>query len=221
MPNEKEIKQIEKNNIYLSNRKVWNEAAGLWKANAVMWKMLAIGSLILNFFAVGGMIYASQLPDVVPMVYREDASGDLTLVGIPNKALKADNGAITNQLGAYVTAIREVPLSEGLRSRNISIAKQFSSTQVWETNIAQMMLDEYKTVGMGEQLIVFKSALPISDHIWQLEWKEYKNGKYTASFKANIDFTIVKGSFKNPEDRMHNPFGLVVKDMVVTTVLGS
>jgi type IV secretory pathway TrbF-like protein len=84
-----------------------------------------------------------------------------------------------------------------------------------------MMLDEYKAVGMGEQLISFKSALPISNHMWQLEWKEYKNGKYTASYKANIDFTVVKGSFKNPEDRMHNPFGLVVKDMVVTQVLGS
>ena len=224
MSNEKEqkdIKQMEKNNIYLNKRKEWNEATGLWRANAVMWRMFAIASLILNFFAVGGMIYAAQLPDVVPMVYREDASGGLTLVGIPNKVLKPDNGAITNQLAAYITAVREVPLSEGLRSRNISIAKQFSSTQVWEANIAPMMLDEYKAVGMGEQLITFKSALPINNHIWQLEWKEYKNGKYTATFKANIDYTVSKGSFKNPDDRMHNPYGIVVKDMVVTQVLGS
>ncbi len=215
------IKKLEQANPYLSNRKDWNETTGLWRANAVMWRTVAFIMMGITTLAVLGMIYAAQLPDVVPLVYREDASGGLIMVGIPNRALKPDSGALTNQLSGYIRSIREVPLSEGLRQRNIRLVKRLSTSQLFTNNIAPMMRDEYGIVGMGEQLIDIRSAIPLNNHLWQIDWEEYKNSKPVGRFKANIDFTLTKGDFKDPEARMYNPFGIVVKDVVVSQVMGS
>ncbi len=133
------IKKLEQANSYLSNRKDWNETTGLWRANAVMWRTVAFIMMGITTLAVLGMIYAAQLPDVVPLVYREDASGGLIMVGIPNRALKPDSGALTNQLSGYIRSIREVPLSEGLRQRNIRLVKRLSTSQLFTNNIAPMM----------------------------------------------------------------------------------
>lgn len=207
-------------NRYLDNQNDWNEINGLHKANAVMWRTIAFISNFITVLAVCGMIYAASLPDIVPVVYREDASGGLTLVGIPNKALKADNGMISNQLRGYIQALREVPLSNALRQRNVHTVKVMTLNTLFSAQIAPMMRDEYANIGMSEQLILIRSAMPISKNIWQVEWDETKDGKKIGRYKANIEFTTLQGSFKDPDERMYNPLGIRITDFNLSSVVG-
>ncbi len=207
-------------NRYLDNQNDWNEINGLYKANAVMWRTIAFISNFITVLAVCGMIYAASLPDIVPVVYREDASGGLTLVGIPNKALKADNGMISNQLRGYIQALREVPLSNALRQRNVHTVKLMTLNTLFSAQIAPMMRDEYANIGMSEQLILIRSAMPISKNIWQVEWDETKDGKKVGRYKANIEFTTLQGNFKDPDERMYNPLGIRITDFNLSSVVG-
>ena len=208
-------------NPYLNNRKTWNEINGKEKANASMWRMFALLQIIVTALAVGGMIYASQLPDVVPMVFREDASGGVQLVGIPNRILKVDNGMIANQLAIFIEDLRQVPSSDDMRKRYVHQVKMMSTQTLFNKQLRPMLTDEYTSIGSGEQLVEIKTILPMGKNLWEVEWIETRDGAQTGRYKATIEYTRNQIPTKNSEELLWNFSGLMVTDINVHQVIGS
>ena len=102
-------------NPYFNNRKDWNAIYDKEKANASMWRMFGFISIFISLFAIGGMIYVAQLPSIVPFIFKEDASGGITALGIPSSELKVDNRVVANQLAVFVEALRQVPNSDEMK----------------------------------------------------------------------------------------------------------
>jgi type IV secretion system protein VirB5 len=208
-------------NPYLNNRKDWNEINGKEKANAAMWRMFALLELIPMILCICGMIYAAQLPDVVPLVFKEDASGGIQVVGIPNRALKVDNGVIANQLAEFVQALRQVPTSDEMRRRNVHRVKMMADPKLFNNQLATMMKDEYSEIGTGEQLINITSILPLDKGLWEIDWVETKNGVISGKYKTTINYTRNQLPTKNAELLLWNFAGIVVKDINISPVIGS
>lgn len=208
-------------NPYLNNRKDWNEINGKEKSNAAMWKMFALLQLGVTALAVGGMIYAAQLPDVVPLVFKEDASGGVQVVGIPNKAFQVDNGVIANQLASFVEAVRQVPTSEELRKRNVHLVKMMSSPNLFNNQLVKMLEDEYSAIGSGEQLINITSVLLISQDQWEVSWDETRNGVLSGRYKATIIYNRSQMPTKQAEQLLWNFAGIMISEFNVAPVIGS
>ncbi|MBP9777772.1 MAG: hypothetical protein KBD25_01155 [Rickettsiaceae bacterium] len=72
-------------NPYLDSRNDWNEIYAKEKANAIMWRRFGLLNMLITSVAVIGMIYVAQLPAIVPFLFKEDAAGGITALGIPTR----------------------------------------------------------------------------------------------------------------------------------------
>ena len=218
---DKAPKSTEIENRYFDNRKDWNEIYGKEKADKVMWRMFALLELIPMVLCIGGMIYASQLPSVVPFLFKEDASGGITALGIPNQVMKVDNRVIANQLSLFVITLRQVPNSIEIRSKYVSRVKAMSTAPLFHNTLAPMLKDEYSSAGTGTVSVQVTTILPIDKNTWQVDWLEYKNGAQSGKFKATINYIRNTAKYKDPSELIWNPLDIIVKDFNVNRVIGS
>lgn len=209
------------NNPYLDNRKDWNEIYAKEKANAAMWRMFGLMSMFISLVAICGMIYVAQLPSVVPFLFKEDGSGGVTALGIPNTELKVDNRVIANQLAFFVEMLRQVPNSDEIRRRYVRHVKMMSSSTLFHNTLAPMLKEEYANIAQGSLHIVVTTVLPIAKDTWQIDWIEYKNGIQSGKFKATINYARTPMQLKDPTELIWNPLGIVVKDININQVIGS
>ena len=196
-------------NPYLDSRKDFNELYGKEKANASMWRMFGLLNMFITLVAVCGMIYVSQLPDVVPFLFKEDGTGGITALGIPNKELKVDNRIISNQLAIFVEDLRQVPTSSEIKSAYVHRVKMMSSQNLFRNKLAQMLKDEYATNATTS--IHVSGVFPIGD-TWEVDWTEFKN---------NISYTKNPIPTKDSTELIWNPMGIIVNDIQINPVIGS
>jgi len=209
-------------NPYLTNRNDWTEIIAKEKAEKVMWRLFALLELIPMTVAICGMIYASQLPDVIPFIFKEDASGGIVALGIPNKEFKADNAAIANQLQEFVVALRQVPGSEAMRKISVHHVKVMSDPMLFRNQLGNMLREEYTALGTGEQLVTINAILPepTDKYTWEIDWTEDKTGGVSAKYKALITYTQLPRFGKNPVDSRWNPLNIAIKDININQVMG-
>jgi type IV secretion system protein TrbF len=208
-------------NPYFNNRKDWNEIYGKEKANAAMWRMFGLISMLITVIAVCGIIYASQLPDVVPFLFKEDGSGGITALGVPNTALKVDNRVIANQLATFVEDLRQVPSAEEIRRTYVHRVKMMSTQSLFRNQLAPMLKDEYATIGTGSLNIQITTVFPVSKDTWEIDWTEYKNGTQSGKYKGTLNYTRNSLQVKDPSELIWNPLGIIVKDISINPVIGS
>ncbi|MDQ5921631.1 MAG: type secretion system protein TrbF [Pseudomonadota bacterium] len=213
------MKDIE--NPYFDSRKDWNEIIGKEKANTSMWRMFALLELIPMVVAICGMIYASQLPDVVPFIFKEDASGGITALGIPNQELKVDNRMVANQLALFIVTLRQLPSSLEIRKSYVSRVKMMSSATLFQNVLAPMLREEYTAIGTGNQNIKVTTILPVNKDTWQIDWIEYKNGTETGKYKATVNYIRSPAKYKDPNELIWNPLSIVIKDININRVIAS
>jgi type IV secretory pathway TrbF-like protein len=218
----KEKNNTEIDNPYLDNRIDWNEIYAKEKSNAVMWRMFSLLLLLVTAFAVGGMIYASQLPTVVPYLFKEDASGGITALGIPTTELKVDNRMLANQFAGFITALRQVPSSDEMRKPAVHLVRMMSTSTLFRGRLAQMLKDEYAATGNNSEVTInIKTVMPVAKDTWEIDWVEFKNGAQIGKFKATLNYVRTPMQLKNPTELIWNPLGIIIKDINISQVIGS
>lgn len=208
-------------NSYFNNRKDWNAIYDKEKANASMWRMFGFISMLISLFAIGGMIYVAQLPSIVPFIFKEDASGGITALGIPNSEFKVDNRIVANQLAVFVEALRQVPNSDEMKRKYVRQVKMMSTSSLFYNTLAPMLKDTYAVIGQSSLHIVITTILPIEKNIWQIDWIEYKNGIQVGKFKATINYIRTPMQLKEPTELIWNPLGMIIKEVNINQVIGS
>lgn len=207
-------------NPYLNNRKDWNEVYAKEKANAAMWRMFGLINMCITTLAVGGIIYTAQLPSVVPFLFKEDASGGITALGIPTSELKVDNRILANQLATFIVALRQVPNSNEIRSNYVHQVKMMSSANLFSSSLAPMLKEQYVAMSSGTITIKITTILPIAKDTWEIDWVENKNGVSSSKYKATLNFIRVSVLSKDPYELIWNPLGIIVKDLNINQVIG-
>lgn len=209
-------------NPYLTSRKDWNEKIGREKASAAMWRMFAFLMFIPVILSIAGMIYASQLPDVVPFIFKEDASGGITPLGLPNTKFRAENRYIANQLSEFIVALREVPSSEGMRKISVHHVKMLADPVLFQKRLGTMLREEYAEVGTNEKLVTIKTILvqPNDKYTWEIDWTELLTGGTPVEYKALINYAQLSSFGTDPTELMWNPLNIVIKDITLNPVMG-
>ncbi|MDQ5921825.1 MAG: type secretion system protein TrbF [Pseudomonadota bacterium] len=208
-------------NPYLDSRNDWNEIYAKEKVNAIIWRRFGIVSIAITFVAVLGMIYAASLPKTVPFLFKEDASGGITALGIPNQALRIDNRIIANQLAIFIEKLRQVPSSTEMRMNYVRQVKMMSSSNLFNNQLSLMLRDSYANMGDGELVINVTTILPVAKDTWQIDWQEFKNGIAAGKYRATINYARNSTNLNNPKELIWNPVGIIVKDININRVIGS
>jgi type IV secretory pathway TrbF-like protein len=207
-------------NPYLNNRKDWNEIYAKEKSNASMWRMFGFINMFITLISVIGVIYIAQLPSVVPYLFKEDAMGGITALGIPNTIMKVDNRIIANQLATFVTNLRQVPSSDDIRKTYVHRVKMMSTSELFQRNLAPMLKDEYALIGTGTLDINITAILPISQGLWEIEWFETRNGAKIGKFKSTISYKRLNTLAKDPNELIWNPIGIIITDISISPEIG-
>ncbi len=208
-------------NPYFTNRKGFNDRLDAERANTASWKFIALFSNLVTLVAVIGCIYAANLPNVVPFIFKEDGSGGLTAMGIANQRMQVNNQMVANQLGSFIVALREVPASVEIKKRYVTRVQMMSSHALFHNVLTKMLKDSYLKTGNTEVLVTFKSIMPLSKNTWEIDWTEANtNGTSLGNFKAMITVELSK-EFKNSSALIFNPLGLVITDITINQGIGS
>ncbi|MCX8515283.1 MAG: VirB8/TrbF family protein [Burkholderiales bacterium] len=226
MPNNKPASINSENNNeienpYFNNRKGFTDRLDAERANTASWKFIAWFSNLITIIAVIGCIYAANLPDIVPFIFKEDGSGGLTAMGIASQEMHVNKQMVANQIGLFLIALREVPASVEIKKRYVTRVQMMSTQQLFHNVLAKMLKESYLRVGNGEVFITLKSIIPITKNTWELDWTEAgANGNSLGEYKATLTIELSK-EFKNSSALIYNPIGLVVTDININKIIGS
>lgn len=208
-------------NPYFTNRKGFMDRLDAERANTASWKFIAWFSNVITVIAVLGCIYAANLPNVVPFIFKEDGSGGLTAMGIVNQEMHVNQQMVANQIASFIIGLREVPTSVEIKKRYVTRVQMMSTQALFHNVLAKMLKDSYMNAGNNEVLITIKSIIPLSKNTWELSWVENNtNNNNLGEYKATISIELSK-EFKNSSSLIYNPIGLVVTDININKVIGS
>lgn len=207
-------------NPYFTNKQGYTQSNDALKAEVATWKHITWFCNLITMLAVCGMIYAAQLPTVVPFMFKEDASGGITALGLAQQEMHVDNKMIANQLATFLTALREVPLSMGIKSQYAKRVSFMSTQQLFSSKFAPMMISRYKDAGTKEVIVNVTAIMPEKTGLWQIQWTETSQGVETGRYIGLITYEK-NNDFKNSEAMISNPLGLVITDININTEIGS
>lgn len=208
-------------NPYFNNRKGFADRLDAERANTASWKFIAWFSNLITVIAVIGCIYAANLPDIVPFIFKEDGSGGLTALGIANQEMHVNNQIIANQINLFLIGLREVPTSIEIKKRYVTRVQMMSTQALFHDVLANMLKESYIKAGNSEVIVTLKSIIPIAKNTWELDWTETgTNGSNLGEYKATLSIELSK-EFKNSSTLIYNPIGLVVTDININKIIGS
>ena len=208
------------NNPYFTNQQGYAKTTDSLKAEVASWKHVAWFSNVITLFSVCGMIYAAQLPTVVPMMFKEDASGGITALGLAQQKMHVDNKMIANQLAGFLMALREVPQSKDIKSQFAKRVSFMSTQQLFANKFAPMMIANYKAFGTKEVIVNVTAIMPEKLGLWQIQWTETSQNIELGRYVGLITYEI-NNDFKNSEAMISNPLGLVITDININKEIGS
>lgn len=208
-------------NPYFTNRKGFMDRLDTERANTASWKFIAWFSNVVTVIAVVGCIYAANLPNVVPFIFKEDGSGGLTAMGIADQEMHINQKMIANQIASFIIGLREVPTSVDIKKRYVTRVQMMSTQPLFHNVLAKMLKESYTKAGNNEIFVTIKSIIPLSKNTWELNWTETgTNDSKLGEYKATLSIELSK-EFKNSSSLIYNPIGLVITDININKVIGS
>lgn len=199
---------------YLNNQKGYLDRLDAERANTATWKHIAWFSNLITLGAVAGAIYLGSLPDIVPFIFKQDASGGIVALGIANQQMKVNNVMIASQVKDFVIALEQVPLSSDIKSEYVQRISNMSTSKTFAEVLAPILKQRYKEAGVNEVVINVNSVLPIQKNSWQVDWSEMTNKQPSGSYKAILTIDQLPMDYKQSSEQMlYNPLRIVVTDI--------
>lgn len=202
------------------SREYWNNVYDQYCRSSRRWRRFCFINLLILLVAVIAIIYAAQLPVVIPSLYKEDSKGVVIGLGRLNRNVKFDDDIVSNQLASYIVNLRQIPLSTEIRQIYVAKVKYMSSPALFSNTIAPMMSEQYIAAGhSGSVTVKVKSVTKITQDVWVVDWIENTNGGGDINYKATINFTKLRVTSKNVLRILRNPVGILVKEININQVI--
>ena len=144
-------------NPYFTNQKGFADRLDAERANTASWKFITFMSNIITVVAVVGCIYAANLPNVVPFIFKEDGSGGLTAMGIANEEMHVDKQMVANQIALFIVGLREIPTSVEIKKRYVTRVEMMSTPALFHNVLAKQVHSLGHLEGKGGVLHIVRS----------------------------------------------------------------
>lgn len=218
------MKEENVKNPYIDGRREWNERYGSYIAQARNWRIVAMLSIFLTLFSVGGVIYMASQSQVQPYIVEVDKLGDAMTVA-PAQAIRSyDVKVIKFMLGEFVNNLRTVYKEDSKIQKQMiyKVYNYLSTTLPAYQQINQFYQQNSPFEKTFNTQVEITSVLVLAEKTFQVDWVERqldKTGKYITNdgYRATVNVEIVPPS--TAAEMMKNPLGLYVKDISLQQTL--
>lgn len=212
-------------NPYLDARREWNERYGSYIARERAWRRIALMSLLVTGFAVGGAVYIGSQSKIIPYVVQVDNLGSAIAIRAADKMQPVDERVLKATLARCVAQLRTVSVDATVQKQEIlelyAYLKSGEPAMVaineWFRQNSPFKRAQEETVS-----VEVSSVLPLSEESWQVEWVEIlraRSGQETGRNRMKAVVTIEISPPKNKEMILKNPLGVYLKDISWTRQL--
>lgn len=212
-------------NPYLNARRAWNiHNAGLMKS-LQLWQVVGIGSLLIALTAVSGIISIGSQSKYIPLVFQQDASGNMLSITKADTLGSASIGDYRAVAAHFIENIRMVSADVDLQKK--AVFQVYSHLHQDDAALAKTQ-EFYKGTTHSNPLeraateivsIDIRSVLQETESSWQVDWIEtIRNRDGTLKEKPFAMKAIVTlyqaanlGGISN-ETLLKNPHFIYVRD---------
>ena len=213
--------------LYQRARDEWDERLGSVISQLVVWRILAIVSMVVTSIAVIGIAYIGSQSKIQPYVFAMDGDKVVALQAAKLMPSYEKKRLEVSQLSNFIEHVRSV--FTDLNAQRSYVIKAYSHLR--SSDPAAIQVGKYlretapphKRAETEVVTIKVDSVLPIGDdsNVYQVEWTENitdrkGNKKPSQRFKAAIEYY-----YEAPSDRqefIRNPTGLWIKYFNVTEI---
>jgi len=212
-------------NPYLNARRTWNgHVAGIMSALKV-WQLVGIISLLISLAAVGGMVYIGSQSKFIPLVFKQDASGNMISITKADKMPLAKIDDFRTVAAQFIENIRVVTADADLQRK--AVLQTYSFLNINDPAIlkANAYLNANKTVNPFNRAvhetvsIAIRSALQLSKDSWQVDWVETVQSRDGSSKAKPIAMRAIVTLYQRELssditalEALHNPHGIYIRD---------
>lgn len=203
-------------NVYLAAKEEWNERYGSYISQAHFWKIVALISLLIAFFSVGGFVYSSSQNKFIPYIVQLDKLGAPISTHRATASAIKDPKIIKYALSEFTSNYRTIYNDKDVQVKMIKKAYNYVASNSPAYNMLSEHYVKNPPFNRKERVQVkVLSALPLSEYTWQIDWEEEMFGKDgslidTNYYKAVATFVIVPPT--KEQDILKNPIGLFITE---------
>jgi len=218
------VPDLEIPNPFNAQDRVWDGLIGEERKAKNTWRLVAFISLTLIVAAICALVWAVNLPKVVPLVITVAPWGETRYIGdvanIGYKNIHVPEVAIQYQLRDFVTKLRSISTDSEVLYQNIKDCYDKvtnSGGELMTTNVRKE--DPFAQVGKQRRTVTIESILRISSESWQVDWLETTigTGAGIIRFRGLFNVKLLEPSEKQ---RIKNPLGIYVDDYDMTNITG-
>ncbi|GAA0684747.1 conjugal transfer protein TrbF [Dyella marensis] len=213
-------------NPYLDARRRWNSREGSLIAARLIWQIAGIVSLLIALASVAGLIYLGSQPKFVPYVVEVDQLGQARAATALARAAPVDQRMVKAAVIAFVANARLVTPDIALQRKAIFDVYAMLASQTPASNKMTAFLNstpELNPFKRAEAQTVnseITSAIPLTPHSWQVDWKEIVRNRRTGAIvdqpyrmRAVLTLKFLPDLSGQSEAQMlANPLGIYVSD---------
>lgn len=211
------------NNLFRGRIEWDNRAIGTQYSRA-MWQILAISTTMLSILSTSAAFYFAKQSEYIPYIVEVDTHGRVRYQGVPEKGNLRDERITRSAVVEFVAAARTVTADVTLQKNFLDKVQAHLSA---DDPAARTIVKHYtKTkesdpyVRAKSELVSFRlqSALPTTDHTWEVDWIETvtdHSGTEKSSFHMRAKLTIyfADKAVLSLENLHYNPTNMYVHDL--------
>ncbi len=190
--------------------------------HAASWRRAFFATIALCFVAMVIALFLATKDHTEAVVYKEDASGDIALVGLSSHARLASDAAVKHQLTVWLQAVRDIPgADDDLVNRNAQTALYMtaSNSPAYTAYRNFILADNPKKLAKRgyRRTVSDVDVSRLADLTYRLSWRErlQLNGQNVPQSQANTGTVYLGGPPTVPSDPVvgqYNPAGVYIKD---------
>lgn len=170
-------------NPWLNARNQWNGHVSGLMASVKMWQAIALASLFLALAAVGGVIHIGSQSKFIPLVFQQDASGNMLSITRADRMQEAQVDDYRTAALHFIENIRLVTADSELQRK--AILKTYAFMQQGDAAItkANEFLNASEAVNPFARAVTelvhveIQSVLLQTKDSWQVDWIETVRGR--------------------------------------------
>lgn len=189
--------------------------------HATSWRRAFFGAVAIAFLGLVLALVLATKDHTEAVVYKEDSSGDIALIGLSSHARIASEQAIKHQLTVWLDAVRDIPGSnDDLINRNAQTVLYMTQSgspayTAYRNYILSSNPKKLATQGV-RRTVTDVDVSRLADLTYRLAWHErIQRGSGSATTETYSGTVYLVGTPVVPNDPVIgqvNPVGLYIKD---------
>lgn len=224
-PKQKQPKNVDTENPYLTARRTWNEHVGSVVSSRQTWQVVGILSLMIALAGVGGVIQIGSQSKFIPYVVQVDKLGAAQAAGPVTSSDRADPRVLGAAVSEFIENSRLVSPDIALQRKAIfSVYAHLAPNDPATTKMNEWLngnadASPFKRAAKEMVSVDITSVLPQTPTTWQVDWTESTRDRkgvlqdQPKQMRALITVYTADTTTQTTEEQMrNNPLGIYVRD---------